>query len=82
MVSEAMKIREIRAAGLRGATPEGGWDEELRPDDCVHTLIAVLTDEGPDRTGQRVHQRRTWSAAPWPCWSRSIAARTPWSRSG
>jgi L-alanine-DL-glutamate epimerase-like enolase superfamily enzyme len=41
-----MKIREIRAAGLRGATPEGGWDEELRPDDCVHTLIAVITDEG------------------------------------
>ncbi len=42
-----MRIREIRAAGLRGATPEGGWDEELRPDDCVHTLIAVITDEGP-----------------------------------
>jgi len=41
-----MRIREIRAAGLRGATPEGGWDEELRPDDCVHTLVAVVTDEG------------------------------------
>jgi D-galactarolactone cycloisomerase len=43
---ERMKIREIRAAGLRGATPEGGWDSELRPDDCVHTLVAVHTDEG------------------------------------
>jgi L-alanine-DL-glutamate epimerase-like enolase superfamily enzyme len=41
-----MKIREIRAAGLRGATPAGGWTDELRPDDCVHTLIAVHTDEG------------------------------------
>ena len=41
-----MKIREIRSAGLRGATPEGGWSNELRPDDCVHTLIAVHTDEG------------------------------------
>jgi L-alanine-DL-glutamate epimerase-like enolase superfamily enzyme len=41
-----MKIREIRAAGLRGMTPEGGWSNELRPDDCVHTLVAVLTDEG------------------------------------
>ena len=41
-----MKIREIRAFGLRGQTPEGGWSNELRPDDCVHTLIAVLTDEG------------------------------------
>lgn len=41
-----MKIREIRAVGLRDATPEGGWSNELRPDDCVHTLVAVLTDEG------------------------------------
>lgn len=41
-----MKIREIRAAGLRGATPEGGWSNELKPDDCVHTLIAVHTDQG------------------------------------
>ena len=41
-----MRIREIRCAGLRGATPEGGWSHELRPDDCVHTLIAVHTDEG------------------------------------
>ncbi len=41
-----MKIREIRAAGLHGATPEGGWSSELTPDDCVHTLIAVHTDEG------------------------------------
>jgi len=41
-----MRIREIRAAGLRGMTPEGGWSNEIRPDDCVHTLVAVLTDEG------------------------------------
>jgi D-galactarolactone cycloisomerase len=41
-----VKIREIRAAGLRGATPEGGWSEELRPEDCIHTLVAVHTDEG------------------------------------
>ncbi|MFO1447821.1 MAG: mandelate racemase/muconate lactonizing enzyme family protein [Opitutaceae bacterium] len=41
-----MKIKEIRCAGLRGATPEGGWSNELRPEDCVHTLVAVHTDEG------------------------------------
>lgn len=41
-----MKIREIRCAGLRGATPEGGWSNELQPEDCVHTLVAVHTDEG------------------------------------
>lgn len=41
-----MKIKEIRAVGLRGATPEGGWSDELQSDDCVHTLIGVTTDVG------------------------------------
>jgi D-galactarolactone cycloisomerase len=41
-----MKIRDIRAAGLKGATPKGGWSEELQPDDVVHTLVSVHTDEG------------------------------------
>jgi len=41
-----MKIVKIKAAGLRGCTPEGGWANEIRPQDCVHTLIAVFTDEG------------------------------------
>lgn len=41
-----MNIREIRALGLRGASPEGGWSEEIRPEDCVHTVIAVFTDDG------------------------------------
>jgi L-alanine-DL-glutamate epimerase-like enolase superfamily enzyme len=41
-----MKIREIRAYGLRGRTPEGGWSNELQPEDCVHTIVAVLTDQG------------------------------------
>src|ERR1041385_1449625 len=40
----ALKIREIKCAGLRGATPEGGWSNELKPDDCVHTLVVVHTD--------------------------------------
>lgn len=41
-----MKIVEIRSAGLRHGTPEGGWANEIRPEDCVHTLIAVFTDQG------------------------------------
>ncbi len=41
-----MKISQIRAVGLRGASPEGGWTEEITADQCVHTLVAVLTDEG------------------------------------
>ena len=46
MEGMTMNIRDIRAVGLRGATPEGGWSNEIQPDDCVHTLIAVLTDQG------------------------------------
>jgi D-galactarolactone cycloisomerase len=41
-----MNIRDIRIVGLTGATPEGGWTTELRPEDSVHTLVSVLTDEG------------------------------------
>ena len=29
-----------------GATPEGGWSNELQPEDCVHTILKVDTDEG------------------------------------
>jgi L-alanine-DL-glutamate epimerase-like enolase superfamily enzyme len=41
-----MTIQEIQAFGLLGRTPEGGWSQELQPDDCVHTLVAVRTSEG------------------------------------
>ncbi len=41
-----MRITEVQSAGLRYATPKGGWANEIRPEDCVHTLIAVFTDEG------------------------------------
>ncbi len=40
-----MKIRQIYAIGLYGATPEGGWDDELEKEDCVHTLIVVETSD-------------------------------------
>ncbi len=41
-----MKIHDIKALGLRGGTPEGGWSNELNPDDCVHTLLFVRTEDG------------------------------------
>jgi len=41
-----MKIRNVVAHGLRGRTPEGGWSNELKPEDCVHTLIEVSTEAG------------------------------------
>ena len=41
-----MKITEVRAIGLRGGTPKGGWTNELTPQECVQTLVSVTTDEG------------------------------------
>ena len=46
-----MKIRDISAIGLRGATPEGGWADEIQPDECVHTLVVITTDEGVNGFG-------------------------------
>ena len=41
-----MRITRIKSVGLRHGTPAGGWTNEVRPEDCIHTLIAVFTDEG------------------------------------
>ena len=50
-MENSLKIQDVRAIGLRGGTPEGGWSEELRPDDVVHTLVMVRTDDGLVGTG-------------------------------
>jgi D-galactarolactone cycloisomerase len=42
----AVRITGISAVGLRGATSKGGWSRELSPDDNVHTLVLVDTDDG------------------------------------
>jgi D-galactarolactone cycloisomerase len=41
-----MRITDVRSAGLRHGTPAGGWSNEIQPEDCVHTLVVVFTDEG------------------------------------
>src|SRR5438270_4699946 len=41
-----MKIVDIRLTGLSGGTVEGGWTEELTPEDDINTVVEVLTDEG------------------------------------
>jgi D-galactarolactone cycloisomerase len=38
-------ITSIAAFGLRGATSKGGWSRELSPNDNVHTLVIVDTDD-------------------------------------
>ncbi|WP_373502662.1 mandelate racemase/muconate lactonizing enzyme family protein [Aestuariivirga sp.] len=46
MTLEKLRIRSIIAAPLMGDSPKGGWSAEIRPDDSVHALIAVHTEEG------------------------------------
>src|SRR5207248_543149 len=41
-----MKIADVRLTGLAGGTVEGGWAEELVPDDNIHTVVEVVTDGG------------------------------------
>ena len=41
-----MKIADVRLTGLVGATVEGGWAEELVPQDNVHTIVEVVADDG------------------------------------
>lgn len=41
-----MRIVDVKITGLRGGTVEGGWADELKPEDDVHTIVEVVTDEG------------------------------------
>ena len=41
-----MKIADVKLTGLSGGTVEGGWAEELTPEDNVHTVVEVVTDGG------------------------------------
>src|SRR6516165_7694308 len=41
-----MKIIDIRLTGLSGGTVEGGWADELKPEDDINTIVEVVTDEG------------------------------------
>ncbi|OWK44555.1 mandelate racemase/muconate lactonizing enzyme family protein [Fimbriiglobus ruber] len=41
-----MKIADLRLTGLAGGTVEGGWTAELTPEDNLHTIVEVITDDG------------------------------------
>src|SRR5256885_14922588 len=41
-----MTIADLRLTGLAGGTVEGGGAEELKPDDNLHRVVEVLTDDG------------------------------------
>lgn len=40
------RITRAVAAPLFGESPKGGWSNEIRPEDSIHALIAVHTDQG------------------------------------
>src|SRR5262245_41330807 len=41
-----MKIVDIKLTGLSGGTVEGGWANDLKPEDDLNTIVEVITDEG------------------------------------
>ena len=43
-----MNITAIRAIPLYGSTPDGGWTHDFDPENNLHTLIEVVTDEKMD----------------------------------
>src|SRR6185369_14911613 len=56
-------IVDIRITGLAGGTVEGGWADELKPEDDVHTLVEVVTDEGLTGVGSVFTSKALVSAA-------------------
>ena len=59
----SVRVERIEAIGLRGATPPGGWTIELGPDDVVHTLVVVRTDDGATGIGSVFSDDRLVRAA-------------------
>ena len=58
-----MKIRSIDCLGLFGKSPKGGWSNEIQPEDSVHALIVVKTDEGLTGVGSVFTDSRLVEAA-------------------
>jgi L-alanine-DL-glutamate epimerase-like enolase superfamily enzyme len=58
-----MKIVDIQLTGLTGGTVEGGWANELKPEDDLHTLVEVITDEGLIGLGSAMTSKALVAAA-------------------
>ena len=58
-----MKIHSVDCLGLFGKSPKGGWSNEIRPDDSVHALIVIKTDEGQVGIGSVFTDARLVEAA-------------------
>src|SRR3984957_31460 len=58
-----MKIRDVTALGLRGKSPKGGWSNEICPQDAIHALVVVRTEDGHVGLGSVFTDARLVSAA-------------------
>jgi D-galactarolactone cycloisomerase len=58
-----VRITEIRLTGLAGGTVEGGWTEELTPEEDINTVVEVLTDEGLVGVGSAMTSKALVAAA-------------------
>jgi L-alanine-DL-glutamate epimerase-like enolase superfamily enzyme len=57
------RITRIAAAPLFGESPKGGWSAEIRPEDSIHAIIAVHTDQGLTGYGSAFTDGRLVQAA-------------------
>jgi L-alanine-DL-glutamate epimerase-like enolase superfamily enzyme len=58
-----MKITDVLLTGLAGGTVEGGWVDDLKPEDDIHTIVEVLTDEGLSGVGSAYTSKALVEAA-------------------
>src|SRR5438874_12665745 len=58
-----MKIAELRITGLSGGTVEGGWVDDLKPEEDINTIIEVVTDEGVVGVGSAMTSKALVEAA-------------------
>lgn len=58
-----MKIRSVDSLGLFGKSPKGGWTNEIKPEDSIHALVIVRTDDGHMGVGSVFTDARLVEAA-------------------
>src|SRR5690606_17897694 len=58
-----MRISRVEAVGLFGKSPKGGWSNEIKPEDSIHALVVVRTDEGVIGVGSVFTDARLVEAA-------------------
>lgn len=46
-----MKIARVESLALLGRSPKGGWSNEIRPEDSIHALIVIETEDGMTGVG-------------------------------